>query len=100
MFNIAMDESGNTCNSEELVKGKSAPEVGNARKRKFFCVTCVDGKHPLSLNIRRESLFASKTVNYTMRAWFLHHGGGGKGGISKRDSPCGETAKHGEQSTL
>jgi len=94
MFNIAMDESGNTCNSEELVKGKSAPEVGNARKRKYFCVTCVGEKHPLSLNIRRESLFASKTANYTMRAWFSHHGGGGKGGDSKRDSPCGETAKH------
>jgi len=52
MFNIAMYESGNTCNSEELVKGRSAPEVGNARKRKYFCVTSVDGKHPLSLNVR------------------------------------------------
>ena len=94
MFNIAMDESGNTCNSEELVKGKSAPEVGNARKRKYFCVTCKGEKHPLSLNVRRESLFASKITNYTMRAWFSHHGGGGNGGDSKRDSPSGETAKH------
>jgi len=90
MFNIAMDESGNTCNSKELVKGKSAAEVGTARKRKYFCVTCVDGKHPLSLNIRRESLFASKRAKYTMRAWFSHHGGGGKGRVdlSKKCGKC------------
>jgi len=65
MFNIAMYESGNTCNSEELVKGKSAPEVGNARKRKYFCVTSVDGKHPLSLNVRRESVLGAMLLLFS-----------------------------------
>ena len=104
MFNIAMDESGNTCNSHELVKNKSASEVGNAKKRKYFCVTCQDAKHPVSLNIRHKVQNVNKKArNYTSIAWFSHHcsGGahkgsacGGNGGHSKRDNPSPETAMH------
>ena len=36
MFNIATDASGQTCDAEELVRGQSAAQISNARKRKYF----------------------------------------------------------------
>ena len=95
MFNIAIDESGETCNSHELVKNKSASEIGNAKKRKYFCVSCKDERHPVSLNIRHEVQISNKKARiYTSPAWFSHNGKGGNCGHSKRDNPCSETARH------
>jgi hypothetical protein len=98
MFNIAMDESGATCNSHELVKDKSESDVGNAKKRKYFCVTCQDGKHPVFLKIRHKiQKVSTKARNYKSAAWFSHHGKtceGENSGGSKRDNPCPETALH------
>ena len=98
MFNIAMDESGATCNSHELVKDKSESDVGNAKKRKYFCVTCQDGKHPVFLKIRHKiQKLNTKARNYKSAAWFSHHGKSCEGensGESKRDNPSPETALH------
>ena len=98
MFNIAMDESGATCNSHELVKDKSVSDVGNAKKRKYFCVTCQDEKHPVFLKIRHKiQKMNTKARNYKSAAWFSHHGRACEGensGGSKRDNPSPETALH------
>ena len=71
MFNIAMDESGSTCNSHELVKDKSVSDVGNAKKRRYFCMTCQDTKHRVFLNIRHKNQNVNKKArNYKSVAWF------------------------------
>ena len=93
MFGIAVDECGSTCNAEELVADKTEAEVGNAKKRKYFCVACVGGKHPVSLNVRHAVDHVDKKRNYTARAWFSHHGGGGAGN-SGQDVHSPETEKH------
>ena len=96
MFNFAVDECGKTYNATELVKNKSETEIGNARKRKYLCMTCVDGKHAVSLNVRREVKHINKKPrNNIALAWFSHHGGGG-GGISKKypNEACSETVTH------
>ena len=96
MFNISVDESGKTYDASELVKDKSEAAIGNARKRKYFCVTCVDEKHPVYLKTRRKiDHIDKKTRNYTALAWFSHHGAG-NGGKSKkcRNESCSETAIH------
>jgi len=98
MFNTAMDESGLTCNSHELVKNKSVSDVGNAKKRKYFCVTCQDAKHPVFLNIWHKIQNVNKKArNYKSVAWFSHHGGasvGRKSRQSERNNPSPETAVH------
>jgi len=94
MFDIARDACGQTCNADELVRGKSEAEIGSARKRKYFCVACVDEKHPVFLNVRHEvGALDKKARNNTALAWFSHHGSGGMGG-GGRDRPSPETAKH------
>jgi len=97
MFNISVDECGKTYSASELVSDKSEAEIGNARKRKYFCMTCVDEKHAVYLKVRRKSTQVDKkTRNYTAKAWFSHHGGGGGGGNSKKyaNESCPETAIH------
>jgi len=89
MFNIAMDTCGGTCDADELVRDKTVLEIGNVRKRKYFCVACVGEKHAVSLNVRQDT----KARNYTALAWFSHHGGGG-GDNSRQDTPLPETARH------
>jgi len=94
MFNIAMDEAGKTCNAHEIVANQSVAAVGHAKKCKYFCVACVDGKHRVFLNIRHNIQGPdTKTRNYTSPAWFSHHGGGGN---ASHDSgtPSLETARH------
>jgi len=49
MFGIATDASGQTCDAEELVRGHSPAQIGNARKREYFCVACAGARHPVSL---------------------------------------------------
>jgi len=96
MFDISIDESGKTYSAPELVKDKSEAEIGNARKRKYFCVTCVGVKHPVSLKTRRTfDHVGKKARNYTALAWFSHHGGG-KCGAPKayKNEACSETATH------
>jgi len=94
MFNIAIDECGRKCHADELVKDKTVAEIGNAKKRKYTCVTCVDGKHPVSLNIRHNTSHVDKKArNYTALAWFSHHGTGNAGNYSQ-DRPCPETVTH------
>jgi len=106
MFNIAVDANGKTYNATELVENKSEADIGNARKRKYFCMTCVGEKHPVSLNVRRKQTQVNKkSRQYTAKAWFSHHGGGhgegensegGKSGNSKTypGESCSETAIH------
>ena len=86
MFGIATDARGQTCDAEELVRGQSAAQVGNARKRQYFCVACAGARHPVSLKVRRDT----RARNYTKLAWFSHHGGGGGGG----GAAAPETARH------
>jgi len=94
MFDIAVDECGRTCAAPELVAGKSETQRGNAKKRKYFCVACVNAKHPVFLKIRNEKqLLVGNSRNYTALAWFSHHGSGG-GGNCEMDRPSGETKKH------
>ena len=94
MFNIAMDEAGKTCNAHEIVAGKSVAAVGHAKKCKYYCVACVDGKHRVFLNIRHEIQdLDAKTRKYTSPAWFSHHGGGGNAG-HESGTPSLETATH------
>jgi hypothetical protein len=94
MFDISMDEFGKTYSAPDLVKDKSEAEIGNARKRKYFCVTCVGVKHPVSLKTRRTFDHIDKKMrNYTALAWFSHHGGGGPGN-SDHENHCPETARH------
>jgi len=64
MFDIAMDTCGRTCDADELVRGKTVVQVDNARKRKYFCVTCVGEKHAVSLKVRQDT----KARNYTALA--------------------------------
>ena len=92
MFNIAMDESGKTCNAVELVKNKSEAEVANAKKHKYFCVACVDERHSVSLNIRNSELANAANRNYQALAWFSHHGGVENGVGCFSHDPCSETA--------
>jgi len=94
MFDIAVDECGRTCAASELVAGKSETQRGNAKKRKYFCVACVNAKHPVFLKIRNEKqLLVGNSRNYTALAWFSHHGSG-CGGNCEMDRPSGETKKH------
>ena len=94
MFDIAIDECGRTCKANELVRDKCAAEIGNTRKRKYFCVACVGEKHPVSLKVRHEvGHIDKKARNYTALAWFSHHGSGGTGNTGQ-DSPSRETARH------
>jgi len=94
MFDIALDECGRTCKADELVRDKCAVEIGNTRKRRYFCVACVGEKHPVFLNVRHEASNVDKKArNYTALAWFSHHGGGGTGN-SGQDTPSRETARH------
>jgi hypothetical protein len=78
------------------VKDKSEAEIGNARKRKYFCVTCVGVKHPVSLKTRRTFDHMDKKMrNYTALAWFSHHGGGNRGPPKTyNNEACSETATH------
>jgi len=78
------------------VKDKSEAEIGNARKRKYFCVTCVGGKHPVSLKTRRTfDHIDKKTRKFTALACFLHHGGGNrKNSKLYNNKVCSETATH------
>jgi len=94
MFDIAIDECGRTCKAYELVAGKSETQRGNAKKRKYFCVACVNAKYPVFLKIRNEKqLLVGNSRNYTTLAWFSHHGSGG-GGNCEMDRPSRETMKH------
>jgi len=96
MFDIAVDESGKTYCAPDLVRDKSEAEIGNARKRKYFCVTCVGVKHPVSLKTRHTfDHIDKKTRNYTALAWFSHHGGGNRGPPKAyKNEACSETATH------
>jgi len=96
MFNIAVDAHGKTYNAPELVKNKSEAEIGNARKRKYLCMTCVGEKHAVSLNVRRKLTQVDKTTrNYKAEAWFSHHGGGSSGNSKTYpNESCSETATH------
>jgi hypothetical protein len=96
MFDISIDESGKTYSAPELVKDKSEAEIGNARKRKYFCVTCVGVKHLVSLKTRRTFDHVDKKArNYTALAWFSHHGGGSRGVLKAyKNEACSETATH------
>ena len=95
MFDIAMDECERTCSADELVRDKSAAEISNARKNKYFCVACVGEKHRVSLKVRHEARHVdNKSRTYTALAWFSHHGGGAGGAARGQDTPSPETAKH------
>jgi len=96
MFNIAVDAHGRTYNAPELVENKSEADIGNARKRKYLCMTCVGEKHPVHLKVRRKSKGScEKTRKYTATAWFSHHGGGNNGNSEKYpNESCSETAVH------
>ena len=93
MFDIAVHEWGKTYNADELVKDKTETEIGNAKKRRYFCVACVGGKHPVSLKVRHTMAHIDPTQNYTALAWFSHHGCGGLWNWG-HDNHCPETAKH------
>jgi len=96
MFNIAVDAQGKTYNAPELVENKSEADIGNARKRKYLCMTCIGEKHPVHLKVRRKSKGScEKTRQYTATAWFSHHGGGNNGNSEKYpNESCSETAVH------
>jgi len=96
MFIIAVDESGKTCNANELVSKKSAAEIASCRKHKFFCVACGDVKHPVSLKMRQADTIMKNVRNYTTMAWFSHHATGidRQGGFSVGRESCLETARH------
>ena len=96
MFDISIDEFGKTYSALELVKDKSEAEIGNARKRKYSCLTCVGVKHQVFLKTRRTfDHMDKKTRNYTALAWFSHPGGGGHGSFKAyKNEACSETAMH------